>query len=94
MPNPSAPPQVAQGMSALEAAAPPICHRDLKPSNCFLDEGGHARIADLNLSRRLHRDSLATLTGETGTYLYMSPEMMRHEVRCGVEGFRVEGLRG
>ena len=72
--------QVAQGMSALEASEPPIVHRDLKPSNVFIDDGGHARIADLNLSRRLHHDSLVTLTGETGTYLYMSPEMMRHEV--------------
>eukprot|EP00892_Ulva_mutabilis_P004390 jgi/Ulvmu1/2322/UM013_0170.1 len=71
---------VAQGMAGLEGAKPPIAHRDLKPSNVFVDAGGGARIADMNLSLRLHEDCLANLTGETGTYLYMSPEMMRHEV--------------
>lgn len=73
--------QVAQGMAGLEGATPPIVHRDLKPSNVFVDAGGGARVADMNLSLRLHEDCLANLTGETGTYLYMSPEMMRHEVR-------------
>lgn len=74
--------QVAQGMAGLEGADPPIVHRDLKPSNVLLDGEGHAQIADMNLSLRLSEDSLAMLTGETGTYLYMSPEMMRHEVQC------------
>jgi serine/threonine protein kinase len=73
--------QVAQGMAALESLDPPIVHRDLKPSNIFIDGGGCARVADMNLSLRLHPDSLVNLTGETGTYMYMSPEMMRHEVR-------------
>lgn len=73
--------QVAQGMAGLEGAQPPIVHRDLKPSNVFVDGAGGARVADMNLSLRLHEDCLANLTGETGTYLYMSPEMMRHEVR-------------
>lgn len=68
-------------MAALEAVDPPIAHRDVKPSNVFLDAAGTARLADMNLSLRLHENSLANLTGETGTYLYMSPEMMRHEVR-------------
>ena len=72
--------QVAQGMTALEAVDPPIVHRDLKPSNIFLDRSGAARVADMNLSLRLHESSVSSLTGETGTYLYMSPEMMRHEV--------------
>jgi serine/threonine protein kinase len=67
-------------MAALEGADPPIVHRDLKPSNVFIDGANCARVADMNLSVRLHEESLATLTGETGTYLYMSPEMMRHEV--------------
>lgn len=68
-------------MAGLEGAQPPIVHRDLKPSNVFVDGAGGARVADMNLSLRLHEDCLANLTGETGTYLYMSPEMMRHEVR-------------
>lgn len=68
-------------MSALEALDPPICHRDLKPSNVFLNVGDRCCIADMNLARRLTDESFANLTGETGTYLYMSPEMMRHDVR-------------
>lgn len=72
--------QVAQGMAGLEGEDPPIVHRDLKPSNVFVDGAGVARVADMNLSLRLNEESLAMLTGETGTYLYMSPEMMRHEV--------------
>lgn len=67
-------------MAALEALDPPIAHRDLKPSNVFLDASGAARVADMNLSLRLDEDGLADQTAETGTYLYMSPEMMRHEV--------------
>ena len=67
-------------MAGLEGEDPPIVHRDLKPSNVLLDDAGIAHIADMNLSLRLSEDSLAMLTGETGTYLYMSPEMMRHEV--------------
>ena len=72
--------QIAQGMAGLEGEDPPIVHRGLKPSNVLLDGAGAARIADMNLSLRLGEDALAMLTGETGTYLYMSPEMMRHEV--------------
>lgn len=72
--------QVAQGMAGLEGEDPPIVHRDLKPSNVLIDGAGAARVADMNLSLRLCEESLTVLTGETGTYLYMSPEMMRHEV--------------
>jgi serine/threonine protein kinase len=42
--------------------------------------GGHARVADMGLARWLTPESMGTLTGETGTYLYMSPEMIRHEL--------------
>ncbi|KAK9830463.1 hypothetical protein WJX72_011909 [[Myrmecia] bisecta] len=71
---------VAKGMQALEMAAPPILHRDLKPSNVFIDAAGHPRVADMGLARRLTPDSINSLTGETGTYLYMAPEMIRHEL--------------
>ncbi|EIE27354.1 kinase-like protein [Coccomyxa subellipsoidea C-169] len=71
---------VAQGMQALEAAEPPILHRDLKPSNVFLDVSGRPCVADMGLARRLTPASAACLTGETGTYVYMAPEMIRHEL--------------
>jgi serine/threonine protein kinase len=35
------------------------------------------RIGDFGLAKRLTPGGRATLTGETGTYLYMSPEMIR-----------------
>lgn len=71
---------VARGMAALEENDPPIVHRDLKPTNIFIDAGGHARVADMGLARWLTPESMGVLTGETGTYLYMSPEMIRHEL--------------
>ena len=36
----------------------------------------------MGLSRRLEPGAAANLTGETGTYFYMAPEVFRHEVRC------------
>lgn len=45
------------------------------------DAAGHARVADMGLARRLEPGAAANLTGETGTYYYMAPEMFRHEVR-------------
>ena len=47
---------------------------------CEVDSGGHARVADMGLARWLTPESMGVLTGETGTYLYMSPEMIRHEL--------------
>ena len=35
------------------------------------------QVADFGLSRRLLPGTSADLTGETGTYLYMAPEVMR-----------------
>ncbi|KAG1665924.1 hypothetical protein FOA52_004513 [Chlamydomonas sp. UWO 241] len=73
--------EVARGMQALHGQSPVIIHRDLKPSNVFVDGAGCARVADFGLARRLlAHESRASLTGETGTYLYMAPEVMRHDV--------------
>ncbi|GLC40749.1 hypothetical protein PLESTB_000026500 [Pleodorina starrii] len=72
--------QVALGMCALESCRPAVLHRDLKPANVYLDQRGVARVGDFGLSRRLLEEARASLTGETGTYFYMAPEVMRHEV--------------
>ncbi|GIL79750.1 hypothetical protein Vretimale_12346 [Volvox reticuliferus] len=72
--------QVAMGMCALEACRPPVLHRDLKPANVYLDQRGLPRVGDFGLSRRLLEQARVSLTGETGTYLYMAPEVMRHEI--------------
>ncbi|KAG2501716.1 hypothetical protein HYH03_000217 [Edaphochlamys debaryana] len=72
--------QVALGMCPFESCRPAALHRDLKPANVYLDHTGVARVGDLGLSRRLLDEARSSLTGETGTYLYMAPEVMRHEV--------------
>lgn len=68
--------QVCRALAALESCSPPLLHRDVKPSNVFIDGAGAARLGDFGLARPLP-DARASLTGETGTYLYMSPEMIR-----------------
>ena len=71
---------ISRGMSYLASRDPPIVHRDLKPGNVFLATDNRAVIADLGLARAPpSRDSDEIMTGETGTYLYMAPEVIRHE---------------
>jgi len=71
---------ISRGMSYLASRDPPIVHRDLKPGNVFFATDNRAVIADLGLARaRPPRDSDEIMTGETGTYLYMAPEVIRHE---------------
>mmetsp|Transcript_37408 Transcript_37408/g.105586 ORF Transcript_37408/g.105586 Transcript_37408/m.105586 type:complete len:408 (-) Transcript_37408:364-1587(-) len=71
--------EVAAGMQALQELRPPIMHRDLKPSNVLLDGAGVARVGDMGLAKRCTEEMRGSATGETGTYLYMAPEVMRHE---------------
>eukprot|EP00878_Enallax_costatus_P039869 GHUV01045797.1.p1 GENE.GHUV01045797.1~~GHUV01045797.1.p1 ORF type:complete len:441 (+),score=116.28 GHUV01045797.1:347-1669(+) len=70
--------EVCRALAALDACNPTLLHRDVKPSNIFIDAAGAARLGDFGLARPLP-SSKNTLTGETGTYLYMSPEMIRHD---------------
>ncbi|EEF46121.1 serine-threonine protein kinase, putative [Ricinus communis] len=83
--------EIAQAMQYLHEQKPKIIHRDLKPSNIFLDDANHVRIADFGHARFLGDEEMA-LTGETGTYVYMAPEVIRCEPyneKCDVYSFGV-----
>ena len=77
-----------------------VMHRDLKPANCLLDGANNIKLADFGLSKLLRvgissatADVVNTpflLTGETGAYKYMAPEVFRHErysCKCDVYAF-------
>mmetsp|Transcript_2925 Transcript_2925/g.3451 ORF Transcript_2925/g.3451 Transcript_2925/m.3451 type:complete len:463 (+) Transcript_2925:99-1487(+) len=74
---------VCKGLYYLHSLKPKaVIHRDLKPANLLLDKSGRCKIADFGLSKTLNKDATNfdafTMTGETGTYRYMAPEVFRH----------------
>ena len=77
-----------RGMTYLHGRSPnPVLHRDLKPNNLMITAGMRLKIGDFGLSKtlsvrnRLPQDMSQAykLTGETGSYRYMAPEVFRHE---------------
>ncbi|XP_044463257.1 serine/threonine-protein kinase STY46-like [Mangifera indica] len=70
--------EIAQAIQYLHEQKPKVIHRDLKPSNIFLDDSKHVKVADFGHARYLSDEEMA-LTGETGTYVYMAPEVIRCE---------------
>ena len=78
----------ARGMAYLHGRSPlPVIHRDLKPGNLMLTTNRTLKIGDFGLSKTLSvRNKLPqemsqafNMTGETGSYRYMAPEVFRHE---------------
>ena len=78
----------ARGMAYLHGRSPlPVIHRDLKPGNLMLTANRTLKIGDFGLSKTLSvRNKLPqemsqafNMTGETGSYRYMAPEVFRHE---------------
>ncbi|EED90828.1 predicted protein, partial [Thalassiosira pseudonana CCMP1335] len=76
--------QLAQGMNHLHKSRPPIIHRDLKPANLLIDFSGTLKIADFGLAKirpnpETNEQEAFMMTGETGSYRFMAPEVFRHE---------------
>lgn len=80
--------QLAQAIHHLHSLH--VLHRDIKPSNILLDEKKNCKLSDFGLSvLHYHKQSK---TGETGTYKYMAPEVIRHETYafpCDVYSFAI-----
>jgi WD40 repeat protein/tetratricopeptide (TPR) repeat protein len=52
-----------------------VIHRDLKPANILIDAGGHPRVTDFGLAKKVQADSHLTASGQImGTPSYMPPE--------------------
>lgn len=74
--------QLAQGMNYLHTCKPIVLHRDLKPANLLIDNTGTLKITDFGLARvraKASSEEQFTMTGETGSYRFMAPEVYRHE---------------
>ncbi|CAB9501296.1 Mitogen-activated protein kinase HOG1 (Fragment) [Seminavis robusta] len=76
--------QLARGMNYLHTCKPPVIHRDLKPANLLLDHTGVLKISDFGLAKvrpdpKKMEQKGRFMTGETGSYRFMAPEVFRHE---------------
>ncbi|KAL8137794.1 hypothetical protein V2J09_003795 [Rumex salicifolius] len=74
---------IARGMACLHNEPNVIIHRDLKPRNVLLvnSSADHLKVGDFGLSKLIkanHAHDVYKLTGETGSYRYMAPEVFKH----------------
>lgn len=79
--------QFAQGMNYLHTCKPPILHRDLKPANLLISFADVLKVSDFGLAKLQPLDEIVGdepsaqrfMTGETGSYRFMAPEVFKHE---------------
>uniref|UniRef100_A0A6V7QRX8 non-specific serine/threonine protein kinase n=1 Tax=Ananas comosus var. bracteatus TaxID=296719 RepID=A0A6V7QRX8_ANACO len=74
---------IARGMAYLHNEPNVIIHRDLKPRNVLLvnSNADHLKVGDFGLSKLIkvqHSNDVYKMTGETGSYRYMAPEVFKH----------------
>ncbi|XP_027346578.1 integrin-linked protein kinase 1-like [Abrus precatorius] len=74
---------IARGMAYLHNEPNVIIHRDLKPRNVLLvnSSADHLKVGDFGLSKLITVQSshdVYRMTGETGSYRYMAPEVFKH----------------
>ncbi|CAL0331235.1 unnamed protein product [Lupinus luteus] len=74
---------IARGMAYLHNEPNVIIHRDLKPRNVLLvnSSADHLKVGDFGLSKLIKVQSshdVYRMTGETGSYRYMAPEVFKH----------------
>ncbi|CAO2827336.1 unnamed protein product [Amaranthus hypochondriacus] len=73
-----------RGMACLHNEPNVIIHRDLKPRNVLLvnSNADHLKVGDFGLSKLLkvkQAHDVYKMTGETGSYRYMAPEVFKHK---------------
>lgn len=59
-----------------------VLHRDMKPSNILINKHGEAKISDFGISKMVKRKYSSDFSGhsnEKGTYVWMSPEVLKGE---------------
>ncbi|MCW2900321.1 MAG: serine/threonine protein kinase [Streptosporangiaceae bacterium] len=68
-----------QGVGALHEAQ--VLHRDIKPANIGLRGGdpGNPVLLDLGLAKLLDFDTITRYPALMGTFMYASPEQLRHQ---------------
>ncbi|KAA8532923.1 hypothetical protein F0562_032960 [Nyssa sinensis] len=75
---------IARGMAYLHNEPNVIVHRDLKPRNVLIVNSGadHLKVGDFGLSKLIrvkNSHDRYKMTGETGSYRYMAPEVFNHQ---------------
>lgn len=73
---------MARGMAYLHGGPNVIIHRDLKPRNLIIDDSNELKVGDFGLSKLMkvvNLHEVYKLTGETGSYRYMAPEVFERQ---------------